>query len=114
MRRIDVLQVLNLDGEDHDEWIKKLADGMGWVTNAQEAIQALGQVESDAVIIDGFSIKEAELIALEIRMQFEDVYIGIISEGVRHRERNAYANEVIPRSFAALKEALGHAFIEAT
>ena len=115
MKRINALQVLNLENEgaDHGEWIQKLVGHMGWVSTAQEAIDALTQTRADAVIIDGFSLEEAELIALEIRMQLEDVYIGIISEEVKHRERSEYADEVIPQSFMQLKETLAHRFSEA-
>ena len=115
MKRINALQVLNLENEgaDHGEWIQKLVGHMGWVSAAREAIDALTQTRADVVIIDGFSLKDAEMIALEIKMQIADPYIVIIDGLIKHHERSEYADEVIPSSLQQLREALARGFSEA-
>lgn len=119
MKRLHVLLVTNTECEE--DKAAHMLDKMGhvvWTAFDAEAAKTMLQgspgtgKDWSAVIIDGFSIAEAEEIALDIRMQFEYVYIGIMVREVQHRVPNGYANEAIPQAFVALKEALGHQFPE--
>lgn len=120
MRRLRVLLVTYLMSEaDH---AKHMLEGMGHIV--VEVLDATGAIEMiddhvsikgvfDAVIIDGFSLDAAEMIALEIKSKYLEMYVGIMSEAVKHREHNTYADDTIPEIFAVLRDTLECRFPEA-
>lgn len=117
MKRIYVLLVTNADSEA--DRAKHILEKLGCtVVEVWDALWAIEKIEYrvgtsgafDAVIIDEFPVKEAEVIALTIKMTFGDIYIGIMSSEVNHRVHNEYADEIIPETFTALDDALKHRF----
>lgn len=112
MRRLRVLLVVNPECEtDRAGWmLEKMGHQQEWVFNAVDAIREMGSKAFDAVIIDGFDVAKAELVALEIKLVAASIYIGIVNGAAKHRRSNGYADEVIPETFVALKEVLEYRF----
>ncbi|HBI25977.1 TPA: hypothetical protein DDX30_04290 [Candidatus Wolfebacteria bacterium] len=81
------------------------------VYDAIWAIEKISHKTFDAIIVAEFSVEEAELIVCDIRMQTQqNMYSIILNKEAQHKEHNDYADEVIPLTRPALRDALARKF----